>query len=236
MHTLESRNSQPISMFFEMFGEHLLADDYMEFYSNRHKANTDTLLRLDIYKAEKLATIILEEYAVRGKLKGHVILVLPEPTFNVPIFMFQLGGNDTQSIALLDISPTLPDTDYGPLIPTHRKYRDLLKVDESTIEWVTQISSPYLLHRQYGPLDEGLFMEASREYLRIWIEHYYKPGTALSSQHDVDTATRTIHRYKKILHDGDPAHGIFSKAWGKKVADAFIYLEMRDHPALEIEA
>lgn len=126
-----------------------------------------------------------------------MIILLPEPTYNVPIFMFQLGGNDTQSIALLDISPTLPAMDYGPL-------------------------------------DEDLFMEASREYLRIWIEHYYKPGAAHSSRGDIETATSAILRYKKILHESDPAHGIFSKAWGKKVADAFMYLETRDYPALEI--
>ncbi|MDH4022579.1 MAG: hypothetical protein OEV14_05590 [Gammaproteobacteria bacterium] len=234
MQTLHSENSRPIKMFFEMFGEHLSLDDYMEFYSNRHKGSTDTMLRLDVYKAKKLATVVLEEYSVRGKLKGHVIILFPEPAFNVPIFMFQLGGNDTQSIALLDISPTLPAMDYGPLLAAHRKYRDLLAVEESKIEWVTQISSPYLLHRQYGPLDEDLFMEASREYLRIWIEHYYKPGAVHSSPEDIETATAAIRRYKKILHQSDPAHGIFSKAWGKKVADAFMYLETRDHPALEI--
>ena len=77
-------------------------------------------------------------------------------------------------------------------------------------------------------------MEASREYLRIWIEDYYKPGVAHTRQEDIDTATSAILRYKMILHESDPAHGIFSKAWGKKVADAFMYLETRDHPALEI--
>jgi hypothetical protein len=111
VHTLKSQDSRPIQMFVDMFGKHLSTDDYMEFFSNRRKGNTDTFLRLDIYKAKKIATIILEEYGVRGKLTGHVITVFPEPAYAIPIFMFQLGGNAMESIALLDISPTLPEID-----------------------------------------------------------------------------------------------------------------------------
>jgi hypothetical protein len=105
----------------------------------------------------------------------------------------------------------------------------------STIEWVTSISSPYLLHCQYGELDEDVFMQATREYLRTWIDHYYKPGRLIEGPEAIATATSSILRYKRILHESDPAHGIFSKAWGKKVADAFMYLETRDHPALDLD-
>jgi hypothetical protein len=234
MHTLKSENSRPIKMFFDMFGENLSKDDYMEFFSNRRKGSTDTFLRLDIYKAKKLATIILEEYGVRGKLTGHVITVFPEPAYAIPIFMFQLGGNATESIALLDISPTLPEIDYGPVKPVYEKYRSILDPEKPTVDWVRSISSPYLLDCQYGALDEDLFMEAAREYLRVWIESYYRPAEPLASPEAVERCTQAIHRYKKILHAGDPAHGIFSKAWGKRVADAMMYLETRDHPALEI--
>jgi len=234
MHTLGSKKSRPIQMFHEMFGKHLAMDDYMEFFSNRRKSGTDTFLSLDIYRADKLATIVLEEYGVRGKLNGHVIVVFPEPRYDIPIFMFQLGGNERQSIALLDISPTRSGTDYTPVLAAHRRYFDLLQVEPSATEWVTSISSPYLLHRQYGPLDVELFMEAAREYLRIWIEHYYEPAGELGEDL-VGEATRGILRYKKILHESDPAHGIFSKAWGRKVADAFMYLETRDHPALDLD-
>ena len=234
MHTLKSKNSRPIKLFVEMFGKYLSVGDYMEFYTNRRKADTDTFLSLDIYKAEKLSTIIVEEYAVRGKLRGHVITVFPDPNYSVPIFMFQLGGNATQSIALLDISPTLPDIDYAALRPAYEKYRDLLNMGEPPVEWVASISSRNLLHRQYGSLDEDLFMEAARAYLGIWIEDYYKPAVTLSTANQIESATSAILRYKQVLHANDPAHGIFSKAWGKKVADAFMYLETRDHPALPI--
>jgi len=233
MHTLGSKNSRPIQLFHELFGPYLCTDDYMEFYSNRRKAGKDTFLASDVCHADKLSTIVLEEYSVRGKLNGHVIVVWPDPAYDIPIFTFQLGGNETQSIALLDISPTRPDTDYAPLVPTFEKYRERLDIGASTIDWVTSICSPYLLHRQYGPLDHELFFEAAREYLSIWIDCYYQPGTKLSDPGDVENTTAAIHRYKQVLHDNDPAYGVFSKAWGKQVADAFVYLETRDHPALE---
>lgn len=234
MHHLELNRTGPLKIFYELFEDRLDKSDYFQFFANRKKGDNHTFLNSDIFGADKLATVIVEEYSVRGKLAGNVVVIYPDPDFDIPIFAFQLGGNAKKSIALLDISPTLPAMDYGPLLPAHRKYHDLLAVEDSKIEWVTQISSPYLLHRQYGPLDRELFMEASREYLRIWIEHYYKPGAAHSSPEDVETATVAIRRYKKILHESDPAHGIFSKAWGRKVADAFMYLETRDYPALDI--
>lgn len=234
MHTLKSENSRPIQMFVDLFGAHLATDDYMEFFTNRRKGSTDTFLRLDIYRAKKLATIILEEYGVRGKLNGHVITVFPEPTYAIPIFMFQLGGNATESIALLDISPTLPEIDYGPVQPAFEKYRGILDPDKPTLDWVRSISSPYLLDCQYGKLDVDLFMEAAREYLRTWIDAYYLPAEPLTRLEDIARCTDAILRYKKVLHASDPAHGIFAKAWGKRVADAMMYLETRDHPALEL--
>ncbi|MEO8443790.1 MAG: hypothetical protein ABI567_02160 [Gammaproteobacteria bacterium] len=234
MHTLKTENNAPIRMLMDMFGEYLVTDDYMEFFSNRRKGTTDTYLRLDIYKAPKISTIIAEEYGVRGKLTGHVIILFPDPAYDVPIFMFQLGGNATQSIALLDIASTRPGMDYAPLQPAFEKYRGILDPEKPTVDWVRSISSPFLLDCQYGALDVDRFMDATREYLRIWIESYYKPAVALASPEAIEAATNAIHRYKKVVYEGDPAHGIFSKAWGKKVADAMIYLEMRDHPALEI--
>lgn len=234
MHTAKSENSGPIRMFMELFGEHLLADDFMEFYSNRRKGGTDTFLRLDIYKAKKISTIVLEEYGVRGKLTGHVITLFPDPAYGVPIFMFQLGGNATESIALLDISPTRASQDYGPVQPAFEKYRHMLDAAKPTVEWVRSISSPYLLDCQYGELNKDLFMEATREYLRIWMEHFYLPAEPLADPAAVAETTETILRYKKILHAGDPAHGIFTKAWGRPVADAMMYLETRDHPALQL--
>jgi hypothetical protein len=233
MYTLDS---PPIRLFREMFGDRLVADDYMEFYSNRRKGATDTFLRLDIYKADRIATVIVESYGVRGKLTGDVITLFPEPAWDVPIFMFQLGGNAHESIALLDISPTLPDHDYGPLEPVFARYRPQIKADKPVVEWVRSISSPYLLDCQYAPLDRDLFMAAMRDYLRTWIDHYYVPARRLEDPARLETATQAILRYKQVLHEGDPAHGIFSKAWGRRVADAFMYLETRDHPALDLPA
>ena len=229
--TIPDRN-RSLEIFRELFAEHISDDDCISFYSNRKKAGTETFLRSDIYDSEKLSTVILEEYAIKSKMGGNVIVVLPDPNYDVPVFTFQLGGTDSQSIALLDISPTLPDIDYTPLIGTYERYRDLLGVEAPKVEWVKSICSPYLLHCQYGELDERLFMEALREYLEIWIEHYYLPGKAVTDAASIEITTNAVYKYKHVLHDNDPAYGIFAKAWGKPVADAFFYLETHQHPAL----
>lgn len=234
MHTLSGSNAAPIRLFMDLFGDRLVTDDYMEFFTNRHKGGTDTYLRLDIFKAPKVSTVILEEYGVRGKLTGHVITLFPDPNYDLPVFMFQMGGNATESIALLDISPTRPDMDYGPVQPVFEKYRGILDPNKPTVEWVRSISSPYLLDCQYGKLDRTRFLDATREYLQTWIDNYWAPAEPLQDPQAIATVTAAIHHYKEVLHAGDPAHGIFAKAWGRQVADAMMYLETRDHPALAL--
>jgi hypothetical protein len=227
----EIRN-KALEIFHELFGPYLDADDRMEFYSNRKLNKTETFLRSDIYKSKMLSAVILEEYSVKSRMGGNVIIVLPDPQYDIPVFSFQLGGNDSQSIALLDISPTLPDVDFTPLLDTYEKYRELLGIDAPKVAWVKSISSPHLLHCQYGELDEELFLEAMRAYLEIWIKHYYLPGKKLIDEGSISAATNAVYKFKYVLHDNDPAYGVFAKAWGKPVADAFFFLETSQHPAL----
>ena len=89
----EPHRGGALQLFYEQFEPYLSTDDCMQFFSNRNKAGRQTYLSSDIYTADKLSTVILEEYAVRGKMGGHVIVVLPDPDTNVPIFSFQLGGD-----------------------------------------------------------------------------------------------------------------------------------------------
>jgi hypothetical protein len=160
------------------------------------------------------------------------MLVYPDPAWNVPIFMFQLGGNNRQSIALLDIVPTLPEFDFAPLMPVFEKYRASLGIGPSKVEWINKICSPCLLHCQYDVLDTALFLEATEAYLDVWIRHYYEPGSRIAIPSDVEIATNALYKYKHVLHANDPAYGIFEKAWGRPVADAFHYVESCEHPRL----
>ena len=232
MYKLRQNKTGPLTIFHDQFGERLSVDDFTQFFSNGIKAGKNTYLLSEFYTADKLADVILEEYGVRGKLQGHVMLTLPQPQYDVPIFMFQLGGNEKQKIALLDISPTSADTDYTPLIPVFEKYREKLQMEPSKVPWVNEICSPWLLHCQYDALDTDVFLEATAEYLAVWIEHYYGPGQLFTDAAATAYATEAVRKFKEVLHANDPAYGIFEKAWGKPVADAFFYLETRHHPAL----
>jgi hypothetical protein len=222
----------PLNLFYEQFEAHLSMENYFQFFANRRRAGNETFLCSDIYSADKLATVICEEYSIRGKLAGFVIVGFPQTDTDVPIFTFQLGGNAKKSIALLDISATLPDIDYEPLRPVFEKYRELLHMEPSKLDWVNSICSPYLLHAQYEALDTDLFLAAMREYLAVWIEHYYLPGKTLTDAQTIDAVTNAIIKYKRVLHDNDPAYGIFHREWGEPMADAFFHIETRDHPSI----
>jgi hypothetical protein len=232
MYQLRQNKTGPLKIFHDLFGDRLSTDNFTQFFTNGVRKGANTYLLSELYSADRLADVILEEYGVREKLKGNVMLTLPEPEWDIPIFMFQLGGNERQKIALLDISPTLPSIDYAPVIPVFEKYRDRLRMEPSKVEWVNRICSPYLLHCQYDVLDTEVFLEATGEYLQLWIDHYYLPGRRLEAAADREQATKAIYTFKEVLHANDPAYGIFAKAWGKPVADAFFYLETHHHPAL----
>jgi len=224
----------PLGTFYGLFEKYLDAEDCAQFFSNKKQAGRDTYLQTDIYGADKLADVILEEYGVRNKLHGNVIIILPDPGYDIPIFFFQLGGNKQQKFATLDISPVSQHIDYTPLLTVFEKYQQLLDIKPGKIDWVRDICSPYLLQVEYADLDTELFLEAMYEYLHVWIEHYYTGAEKLQSKADIEAATRAIYKFKQVLHENDPAYGIFSKAWGKPVADAFFYLETRHHPALPL--
>lgn len=232
MDHLSAKMKGPLKMFMERFGKYLRDDDYQQFFSNRRQAGRETFLSSDFYRGEKLSSVILEEYSARGKLMGNVMLIYPDPQWDVPIFMFQLGGNGRQSIALLDIVPTLPGMSFAPLLPTFEKFQKVLGMGPSQVPWINKICSPCLLHVQYGELDTKLFLEATEAYLDIWIREYYEPGRKLERQRDIDVVTNALYKYKHVLHANDPAYGIFEKAWGKPVADAFHFVESQEHPRL----
>jgi hypothetical protein len=232
MDHLNHKIKGPLKIFVDMFGEYMSDDDIMQFYSNRTKGEKHTFLNSDFRQADKMSVVILEEYEVRGKLAGNVLMTFPEPEYGIPVFNFQLGGNGVKSIGLLDLSPTTPNIDYSPLIPIHEKYKKLLGVDPPHVDWVDSISSPYLLHCHYEELDTDLFLEAMSAYLKVWIEHYYKPAEKLTDELQIEIVTNAIYKFKRVLHANDPAYAIFSKEWGPSVADAFYYLETRNYPAL----
>jgi len=220
-----------LQQFHEELDAFLDKNNYRQFFANSTNDGVNTFLCSDIFQAEKISTFIIEEYSARDKFAGNVVLALPDPDYNVPIFSFQLGGVK-KKIALLDISPTGSDIDYSPLAPVFEKYRDALDVKPAKLKWVKEISSPYLLHCQYEELDTDLFLEATFEYLKVWIEHFYIPGKKVASDAERKAVEQGIYKFKRVLHDNDPAYKLFKRDWGQPVADAFFYTETHDEPAL----
>lgn len=222
---------RPLKYFYATFKDQMHVEDHMEFYCNRKTEGGETSLRAETYHADKLARVVMEEYSIRSKMRGSVIMTLPLHDNDIPIFFFQIGGRGDRSIAVLDISPTLARIDYSPLVPVYEKYHELLGLGDSKVAWLQKICSPCLLHCQYDQIDCELFLEAMEQYLKIWIEHYYRAGADLTDASEIELVTNAIYKFKYVLHHYDPAYGIFAKAWGKAAADAFVSLECSDYPA-----
>ena len=91
--------SKSLEIFIEHFGKYMSTDDCMEFYSNRKKGGTETFLRSDIYSADKLAAVILEEYSVKSKMGGNVIIALPEPEYDTLTLTIRRGDTDRTGIS-----------------------------------------------------------------------------------------------------------------------------------------
>jgi len=222
---------EPLELFRGMFAAELPVDDRMDFYASRRTQEGDTFLRLESYAPPSLSRLVLEEYEIRGRMRGTVIMAFPRPDTEVPIFFFQLGGVGDRSIAVLDISPTTPDLDLSPLAPVCEKYRELLGMEPTSTGWLQTICSPYLLHCNYSELDGELFVEAMGEYCRVWMDHYYLPRPPTGSERRAEMVTNALYEFKYQLHHHDPAYEFFTKSWGKPAADAFLDLECGDDPA-----
>lgn len=222
---------EPLDLFRGLFDPFITPDDHIDFYANHSTVEGDTFLRLETYLAPNLSRLIIEEYAVRGKMHGCVITAYPAPDTEIPIFFFQVGGVGDRSIAVLDISPTTPDLDLRPLAAVHEKYSQSLGLGPTSAQWLQSISSPYLLHCNYAELDTSAYVEAMTEYAGIWIEQYYRPAVPAATAQRQALVENALYKFKYQLHHHDPAYGIFAKSWGTPVADAFVYLECGDHPA-----
>ena len=166
----------PIDRFLAAFAGELEPADRMDFHVARHSPEGDTWLRVESYATPLLARLVLEEYVIGGRMRGIVVMAFPRPEYELPIFTVQLGGVGDRSIALLDLSPTVPDADLSPLAPIAERHRAALGLEPTETAWLQGICSPHLLHANYRELDEERFVDAVGDYAGVWLDSFYRPG------------------------------------------------------------
>jgi hypothetical protein len=223
-------SAKTLDRFRDMFAGLLPEHERIDFYANHRTDEGDTYLRLESYAPQGLSRLVLEEYTIRGRMHGTVIMAFPTLDTETPIFFFQLGGVGPRSIAVLDISPTTPDLDLTPLEPIHARYAQALGLEPTSTDWLQSICSPYLLHCNYAELDTELFTEAVVAYATVWRDAFLAAPTAVTSGERRAVIRNRLYKFKYQLHHHDPAYEFFVKAWGKPAADAFVDLECSDDP------
>lgn len=222
--------AEPLERFRAGFADLLSGDEHVDFYANHTTSEGDTFLRLASHQPPKLSRLVLEEYTIRGRMQGSVIMAFPNVDNEIPIFFFQLGGVGERSIAVLDISPTTPDVDLSALAPVHAHYADALGLEPTKTPWLLSVCSPYLLHCNYAEMDTALFTEAVMAYAAVWREQFYDAPLATPSPERQTAIRNRLYKFKYQLHHHDPAYEFFVKSWGKPAADAFVDLECSDDP------
>jgi len=221
----------PIDRFLAAFAGEVAPEGRLDFHVARHSPEGDTWLRVESYTTPLLARLVLEEYVIGGRMRGIVVMAFPRPEYELPIFTVQLGGVGDRSIALLDLSPTVPDADLSPLAPIAERHRVALGLEPTETAWLQGICSPHLLHANYRELDEERFVDAVGDYADVWLDSFYRPGPPAAEGPRRDLVANAIYKFKHQLHHHDPAYGFFARAWGNAAADAFVEIECGDDPA-----
>jgi hypothetical protein len=102
MNSPEPHRQGPLKIFYEQFESHLSMDDYSQFFSNRKSAGNNTFLCSDIYTAENLSAVILEEYSIRGKLRQRIIDAIEAQAAEDKMGIITLEAFDKYKETLLD--------------------------------------------------------------------------------------------------------------------------------------
>ena len=209
-------------------------NDYLE-YSAKNCENekvTQTVFR--VYSAEKSARLVLEQYTINSRAYGVVFNIYPTPESGIPIFTFQLGGQiPDKVIFVLDIIPVIVSGADAGISGIYKKHSLNATSLGSGQDWINKICSANALICQYKPLDPEYVLLSLADYLCFWRDTYYLPSHEKISAETESEAIKNILKFKSLLHANDAGLDIYTKKFGKKMADVIIGAAFGSEPSLD---
>ena len=224
------------ALFLDALEGCLNPDDFTEYSAQRCRGGTCVAGRSRVYAGEKLDRVVITRYLLRGGQRGVVIFGYPRVEYEIPSFIFYVGGKPpTKTLAILDLVPPSSRTDMAVFRRFSERTRAALGLSAGGVDFLRAVSSPHLLHCAFKPLDTPDLLAMMQEAADIWRSTHIEPAERDDSQAHVRERTDSILTMKERLHANSPAIGVFTRAFGKAMSDVFAHAEYGGHPGVTLD-
>ncbi|MBV5307970.1 protochlorophyllide oxidoreductase [Chromatium okenii] len=221
--------------FLEHLQDCMNGDDFTEYQSFRHNADTHIRARSRLYQGEKLDRVMVHQYSLKAGRSGLVIFGYPRVEYAIPCFLLHIGGMPpARTLLILDLAPIDPALDMTPFQTVAAQQRAVLGLPETQVEWLQPVTSPHLLYCPLKPLEPEQFFATFTATIETWRSAYIEPA-----QHDTNAAavqrrSAAIVELKRVLLRNDPAFPVFTRAFGQSMSDVFAEAAFGGNPGVTI--
>lgn len=209
--------------------------DFTEYSAARCRDEGRLSGRSRVYTGEKLDRAVITRYALKRGQHGVVIFGYPKVEYEIPSFVFYFGGQPpAKTLTILDLVPPSRRTDMRAFRALAERTRACTELSATRVDFLRSVSSPYILHCAFKPLDPEDLLRTFTETLDIWRSVHIEPAQPDEHGLRLRERTRSILRMKETLHRNSPAIGVFTRAFGKEMSDVFAQAEYGGHPGVTI--
>ena len=223
------------SLFLDRLSEGLDRDDFTEYSACRHSHEKFVQSRARVYEAAKLDRVMINRYSLRRGRGGLVIFAFPRAEYAIPAFLLHVGGHPPEKTLLtLDLAPSLASQDMAPFGAVACAQRAALDLPDQPLEWLASVTSPYLLHCAFKPLDPALLYAAFEATVETWCTAYIDIAECERDAAVVQARRDCVLEMKRVIFRNDPAFPVFTRAFGRSMSDVLAEAAFGGDPALSI--
>jgi len=223
------------ALFLDRLKTSLDLEDFTEYNARRESPGKRIWSRARVYQGEKLDRVMVSQYSLKPGRVGLVIFAFPRIEFDIPAFLLHVGGMPPERTLLtLDLAPSSSGMDLSPFCSVAETHRSALDLPDTPLEWLSAVSSPYMLHCAFKPLDPEGFFAAYQAVVETWVKSYIEPVGRDSDPVSVESRRETILELKKEIFRNDPAFPVFTRAFGETMSNVLAESAFGGDPGLSI--
>ncbi len=209
--------------------------DFTEYSGRRQTGESRIAARSRVYQGEKLDRVMVNQYTLKRGRGGLVIFGYPRAEYQIPSFLLHIGGlPPDRMLAIMDLSPCSASLDMTAFGQVSERHRTALGLPDTRLEWLRSVTSPYLLHCAFKPLDPERFLVAFDDTIRTWRSAYIDAARRVDHEATVTAHRDAVLAMKEILFKNDPAFAVFTRAFGRAMSDVLAEAAFGGEPGLSI--